>query len=314
MTALIQTQRAEIQVWREEMKALKREETSNMKTNLEDNNDSLKKIIKTVVSEEMRKVGPMMNASMQDALNKDVHGKVLKADLQLKEAIQKMTMNKAVTESIANSLASSLTPAIHSCFKDALTATLVPAFERSSQNMFVQLSTTFNKGLKEYEGQLKTHVSKQLDPVVKELKDKRAINDLEKKLVNTIRREFKDSNSRAEASPNVSISGTSTAQPTLAEMKSHVSLKLSEGKVNEAFGYALNANNLAIVVATCEMVNPNQIFNQHPCPLSQEVLLSLIQQLGNFNSIYLHSSVIQRRFNLREFLPFQDTIWNPIQT
>ena len=36
--------------------------------------------------------------------------------------------------------------------------------------MFVQLSTTFNKGLKEYEGQLKSHVSKQLDPVVKELK------------------------------------------------------------------------------------------------------------------------------------------------
>ena len=35
MTALIQTQRAEIQVWREEMKALKREECSNMKSNLE---------------------------------------------------------------------------------------------------------------------------------------------------------------------------------------------------------------------------------------------------------------------------------------
>ena len=63
-----------------------------------------------------------------------------------------------------------MTPAIHASFKDALTATLVPAFEKSSQNMFVQLSTTFNKGLKEYEGQLKSHVSKQLDPVVKELK------------------------------------------------------------------------------------------------------------------------------------------------
>ena len=190
MTALIQTQRAEIQVWREEMKALKREECSNMKSNLEDNNDNVKKIVKTVVNEEIRKITPMMNATVQDALNKDVHGKVLKADLHLKDAINKMAISKAVIENVSNSLAryldmdlitypnitllkfysSALTPAIHASFKDALTATLVPAFEKSSQNMFVQLSTTFNKGLKEYEGQLKSHVSKQLDPVVKELK------------------------------------------------------------------------------------------------------------------------------------------------
>ena len=35
-----------------------------------------------------------------------------------------------------------------------------------------------------------------------------------------------------------------------------------------------------MVVATCEMVNI-QILNQVPCPLSQEILLTLIQQLGH---------------------------------
>ena len=33
------------------------------------------------------------------------------------------------------------------------------------------MSTTFNKGLKEYEGLLKTHVNKQIEPVVKDFKD-----------------------------------------------------------------------------------------------------------------------------------------------
>lgn len=275
MASLIQTQRAEIQIWREEMKALKAEE----KQQVGENNDTLKKIIKSVVGEEMRKATPMMNASLQEALNKDVHGKVLKADLQLKEAVQKMASSKAVVENVANSLASALTPAIHASFKDALTATLVPAFEKSSQNMFVQLSSTFNKGLKEYESQLKTHVNKQLDPVVKDLKDKRAINEMEKKLVSTIKTELRAVNNRSAASPNVASSS-----PSGPEVQAQIKTKLHEGKVNDAFRLALAAQNLAILVTTCEMVNPDQILNQIPCPLSQEVLLCLIQQLGKLKN------------------------------
>jgi len=217
-----------------------------------------------------------MNASLQEAFNKDVHGKVLKADLQLKEAVQKMASSKAVVENVANSLASALTPAIHASFKDALTATLVPAFEKSSQNMFVQLSSTFNKGLKEYESQLKTHVNKQLDPVVKDLKDKRAINEMEKKLVSTIKTELRAVNNRSAASPNVASSS-----PSGPEVQAQIKTKLHEGKVNDAFRLALAAQNLAILVTTCEMVNPDQILNQIPCPLSQEVLLCLIQQLAH---------------------------------
>ena len=55
---------------------------------------------------------------------------------------------------------------------------------------------------------------------------------------------------------------------------------ISNGKWNDAFQASLMANNLQLVVSTCESVNPMQLFNQNPCPLSQSVLLSLIQQLG----------------------------------
>ena len=66
---------------------------------------------------------------------------------------------------------------------------------------------------------------------------------------------------------------------SIAEIQANIRTLLSGGKFNDAFLMALNANNLTVVVATCEMVNI-QILNQTPCPLSQEVLLSLIQQLG----------------------------------
>lgn len=55
---------------------------------------------------------------------------------------------------------------------------------------------------------------------------------------------------------------------------------LRQGQLNAAFQEALSASNLDLVMFVCETVNPQQVFNQTPCPLHQPVLLSLIQQLS----------------------------------
>ncbi|OWF47144.1 enhancer of mRNA-decapping protein 4-like [Mizuhopecten yessoensis] len=55
---------------------------------------------------------------------------------------------------------------------------------------------------------------------------------------------------------------------------------LRQGQLNAAFQEALSASNLDLVMFVCETVNPQQVFNQTPCPLQQPVLLSLIQQLS----------------------------------
>merc|ERR1712223_750676 len=308
MTALIQTQRSEVQVWREEMRRLRREDIGNFKSVLDNSTseatgemkkttqvilNSIKTNVKNNISEEVRKATPMLvqaaNASLQEALHKEVNSKVLKSDLQIKEALQKLVTSKAVTENIANSIAASLTPALHASFKDALNSSIVPAFEKSLQNLFAQLSTTFNKGLNDYQSQLKSHVNKQLDPVVKEFRDiinkNKVPNDLEKRLANVIKNEMK--NIQISTTPAGGVAGGSTpASPatpnptmSMAEIQASIRNLLSEAKFNEAFLVALNANNLTVVVGTCEMVDI-QILNQVPCPLSREVLLSLIQQLG----------------------------------
>ncbi|XP_049516838.1 enhancer of mRNA-decapping protein 4-like isoform X5 [Dermacentor silvarum] len=58
-----------------------------------------------------------------------------------------------------------------------------------------------------------------------------------------------------------------------------ITLLVRQGQYNMAFQQALSVADLAIVVSTCEMVSPTIVFGQHPCPLHQPVLLSLIQQL-----------------------------------
>ncbi|XP_037529540.1 enhancer of mRNA-decapping protein 4 [Rhipicephalus sanguineus] len=58
-----------------------------------------------------------------------------------------------------------------------------------------------------------------------------------------------------------------------------ITLLVRQGQYNMAFQQALSVADLSTVVSTCEMVSPAVVFGQHPCPLQQPVLLSLIQQL-----------------------------------
>uniref|UniRef100_A0A8C7XXV6 Enhancer of mRNA-decapping protein 4 n=1 Tax=Oryzias sinensis TaxID=183150 RepID=A0A8C7XXV6_9TELE len=56
---------------------------------------------------------------------------------------------------------------------------------------------------------------------------------------------------------------------------------LQQGQLNQAFQQALSATDLSLVLFVCETIDSQQVFGQHPCPLSQPVLLSLIQQLSS---------------------------------
>uniref|UniRef100_A0A7M4FEN0 Enhancer of mRNA-decapping protein 4 n=1 Tax=Crocodylus porosus TaxID=8502 RepID=A0A7M4FEN0_CROPO len=63
--------------------------------------------------------------------------------------------------------------------------------------------------------------------------------------------------------------------------QAHILQLLQQGHLNQAFQQALTAADLNLVLYVCETVDPQQVFGQHPCPLSQPVLLSLIQQLSS---------------------------------
>ncbi|XP_026574889.1 enhancer of mRNA-decapping protein 4-like [Pseudonaja textilis] len=63
--------------------------------------------------------------------------------------------------------------------------------------------------------------------------------------------------------------------------QAHMLQLLQQGHLNQAFQQALTAADLNLVLYVCETVDPQQVFGQDPCPLSQPVLLSLIQQLSS---------------------------------
>ena len=55
---------------------------------------------------------------------------------------------------------------------------------------------------------------------------------------------------------------------------------LQSQDLNMAFELALSTSDLLLVMYLCQKVTPEEVFDKNPCPLSQPVLLSLIQQLS----------------------------------
>ena len=51
-------------------------------------------------------------------------------------------------------------------------------------------------------------------------------------------------------------------------------------ELNRAFETALSTSDLSLVLYLCQQVTPEDVFDKTPCPLSQPVLLSLVQQLS----------------------------------
>ncbi|KAG8437789.1 hypothetical protein GDO86_008481, partial [Hymenochirus boettgeri] len=62
--------------------------------------------------------------------------------------------------------------------------------------------------------------------------------------------------------------------------QAHILQLMQQGQLNQAFQQALTASDLNLILYVCETVDTEQVFGQNPCPLSQPVLLSLIQQLS----------------------------------
>uniref|UniRef100_A0A665UFE0 Enhancer of mRNA-decapping protein 4 n=1 Tax=Echeneis naucrates TaxID=173247 RepID=A0A665UFE0_ECHNA len=72
-----------------------------------------------------------------------------------------------------------------------------------------------------------------------------------------------------------------TAHLDFQTQQANILQLLQQGQLNQAFQQALSATDLNLVLYVCETIDSQQVFGQHPCPLSQPVLLSLIQQLSS---------------------------------
>eukprot|EP00656_Telonema_subtile_P005504 TRINITY_DN12506_c0_g1_i1.p1 TRINITY_DN12506_c0_g1~~TRINITY_DN12506_c0_g1_i1.p1 ORF type:complete len:926 (+),score=316.05 TRINITY_DN12506_c0_g1_i1:278-3055(+) len=153
-------------------------------------------------------------------------------------------LNEAVVQGLAG-------PAVREAFKGCFVQQLIPSFENAVQGMFKQINNTFLTGLQD---QVATPLQAQFDGLRSELATQ---------LSHTAQ------NSTA-AAPEAA------AQPTPTE---HIAQLLEQNKVVDALSFALSQGDVECVMQVCRD-GESDVFEERPCNVPQQVLCSLIQQLG----------------------------------
>ncbi|CAJ1962778.1 unnamed protein product [Sphenostylis stenocarpa] len=169
--------------------------------------------------------------------------------------------------------------------KTSLETSVVPAFEMSCKAMFEQIDVAFQNGLAKHTTAIQQQFDSTHSPLAMTLRD--TINSASS-ITQTLSGQLADgqrklleiaANSKVTVDPFVAQINNGLHEMTEDPTK-ELSRLISEGKFEEAFTGALHRSDVSIVSWLCSQVDLSGILAMVPLPLSQGVLLSLLQQLS----------------------------------
>ncbi|KAH9555736.1 hypothetical protein CY35_08G131600 [Sphagnum magellanicum] len=184
-----------------------------------------------------------------------------------------------------------LQEALRTCFE----STVIPSFERSCRSMFEQVESSFQHGMAEYTSRAQQELASSHSALASTLQETVASAA---SLATSLKGELAEGqrnlvalaeNASASAVHNSHIAKQMNIPDKVLSLQ-HLEESLdptieltrlvSEGKLEEAFNKALSLSNVAIVSWLCMQLDEAVVFSTVPLPLSQGVVLSLVQQLG----------------------------------
>jgi len=196
-------------------------------------------------------------------------------------------MGKAVTAArekggaAGDADAKALAAALPKALTTAMTATVVPKFEKATNEMFAQVKSTFERGMDELAAELYTQkenaIAAEAEPLVRSL---RGAADEVRAAAETL---------AAHPSTVNTSKGGEGGSSSLAELESRMDptvalgAAVDAGDFEGAFTKALGLSSVDLVAWTCSRAEARReaIFSSAPVALSQGVLLSLAQQLSS---------------------------------
>ncbi|KAL9271411.1 Varicose-related protein, partial [Drosera capensis] len=184
--------------------------------------------------------------------------------------------------------------ALQDGLKSTLEASLLPAFELSCKAMFEQIDDAFQKGMAEHTSSVQQKMESVHSPLALALRE--AIGSVSS-VTQSLSEELADGQRKLIALAAAGASSqavnplvTQLSNGPLAGLHDKVeqpfdptkelSRLISEHKYAEAFTAALQRSDVSIVSWLCSQVDLQRILATVPPPLSQGVLLSLLQQLS----------------------------------
>ncbi|XP_030490975.2 enhancer of mRNA-decapping protein 4 [Cannabis sativa] len=282
---------------------LERDRTQQL-TNLFTNaiNRDLPTMLEKTFKKEIGAIGPGLARSITQITEKSISSAIT-------ESFQKGVGEKAVNQlekSVSSKLEATLARQIQAQFqttgkqalqdalRSSLESSLIPTFEGSCKNMFENVDAAFQKGFVKHTSATQQQFESTHSPLAAALRD--AINSAST-ITRTLSGELADGQRKlmAFAAAGASSKGPNSLTTQLSngplssvhEMAEspvdpikELSRLIAERKFEEAFTGALHRSDVSIVSWLCSQVDLPGIMSLVPLPLSQGVVLALLQQLA----------------------------------
>ncbi|KAG6519803.1 hypothetical protein ZIOFF_023312 [Zingiber officinale] len=257
---------------------------------------AVKKELSTIGSTVARSVAPAISSAIAESFQRGVGDKAV---TQLEKSVSsklEATVARQIQVQFQNSGKQILQDSLRSC----LESSVVPAFEQSCKAMFEQVDNAFQKGMNEHAAAAHQQLEAANTPLAVTLRE--AISSASS-ITQSLTTELIDGQRKILAliaagntkvlNPLVSqqANGPTASPPEMASLSllqvgahldptKELSRLISEHKYEEAFTLALQRSDVSIVSWLCAQVDLHAICSTVPLPLSQGVLLALLQQLA----------------------------------
>lgn len=262
----------------------------------------LKKEIGSLGPSVARLVTPTLEKTISTAINDSFQKGVSdKALAQLEKSVV-TKLDSLVSRQIQTQFQSSGKQVLQDTLRSSFENSIIPAFERSCKVMFDQVDAAFQKGMAEHTNAAQQQFANTHTVLASTLQDAVAsasslAQSLKGELADGQRRLLALAEGAGASSARLPTFNTKQGNSGLGGLpdKKAISLKhleesldptkelsrlVSERKFEEAFHKALQLSDVSIVSWLCTQADPQSLFSMVPLPLSQGVLLSLVQQLS----------------------------------
>ncbi|XP_068641530.1 enhancer of mRNA-decapping protein 4-like isoform X2 [Aristolochia californica] len=260
-------------------------------------NKDLPAILDRLLKKELSAVGPAVARAINPVLEKAISAAITesfqrgvgdKAVGQLEKSVTSK-LEATVARQIQAQFQTSGKQALQDALRSSLESSVIPAFEMSCKAMFEQVDAAFRKGMAEHTTAAHKQFESVHSPLVMTLRD--AISSASS-MTQTLTGELADGQRRLlvlSANPEVvnPLVASQGKRPLTAlqvdprlDPTQELQRLISERKFGEAFTEALQRSDVSIVSWLCSQVDLQGILTMVPLPLSQGVLLALLQQLS----------------------------------
>ncbi|KAK1417977.1 hypothetical protein QVD17_27113 [Tagetes erecta] len=254
----------------------------------------LKKETSALVSAVVRLVTPVIEKTVSTAITEAFQRGVADKSVNQLEKSVTSKLEASISRQIQTQFQTSGKQALQEALKSSMEASVIPAFEMSCKTLFDQVDATFQKGVIEHTSTAQQQIESAHSPLAIALRD--AINSASS-LTQTLSGDLADGQRKLVA---LALSGANSesVNPLITQRSNgpigsfhekieapldptkELSRLVYEHKYEEAFTAALQRSDVWIVSWLCSQVDLQGLLASNPLPLSQGVLLSLLQQLA----------------------------------